>query len=544
MKGYLKTGALLVAAVIYVPLVIDCCMPGNGLHQATVALGGYGPDAFRPLGDFFLWDMLVRLIGWDLLGLGTLSMFGALVSLGLVAFLADRSARGGSSLSTGLVCAAFLVTPGFLRAATRPDPLMALLAVPLVGLVSLVWALTKSGHEPKARRILRKWWRISGSLLLAYGLLNFVCLESSALVEDSLHLLWFAVLGVFPHLFLVKRMRRRTISRRFQSWFFGIWIAALTISATVAAKSFNVGRMSGRLAERFIANAGEDSSVAADPALADICLWTLSAERRAAAVASRPVGLDRRFPSVGRYLPTVDLWRTNLAFFVAMDRDEPLRDYCQDIFRTCGDRLGRQLLDAGDLKGAWSVFRETLDKVDGKDDVAILGLCEAIERGHEADAVSLDWFGGKLLPFFSRMKIPERLAEDETETARAMQRAIRLGIFRGFVRSDLIGQNLLDLDLLLGDWESAAHDARSILSLDRQNVLANAVWGIVLARQGKSAESEYHFRLVVERAKFLRKQGADANLKSILRALKDIKGLEKGLQMEIKKIAEARKWQP
>lgn len=532
MKNYLKTVALLVAAVIYVPLVTDWFMPGNGLHQTTVALGGYGPDALRPLSDFFLWDQLVRLIGWDLLGLGTLSMFGALVSLGLVAFLADRAARGALSLPTGLVCAAFIVTPGFLRAATRPDPLMTLLAVPLVGFASLAWALTKSGHEPKSRRSLRKWCLVLGALLLTYGLLGFVCLDFSALTEDLLHLLWFAVLGVLPHFVLMKRMKRYAMFRRFQSWFFGIWIVALVLSATVAAKSFNVGRVSGRLAEQFIANAGGDPSIAADPVLADVYLWTLPADRRNAVTASS----SKKARSVERYLLTVDLWRTNLAFFVAMDRNEPLHDYCQFIFRTCGDRLGKQLLDADDLKGAWSVFRETLEKVDGKDDVAILGLCEAIERGYEADAASLDWFGRKLLPFFSRMKVPERLAEDETETVRAMQRAIRLGISRGFIRSDLIGQKLLDLDLLLGDWESAAHDARSILSLDRQNALANTVWGIVLRRQGKSAESEYYFRLAVERAKFLRKQGVDANLKSTLRLLKDIKGLEKGLQMEIDSI--------
>ena len=541
MKGYLKTVALLVAAVIYVPLVIDWFMPGNGLRQTTVVLGGYGPDALRPLSDFFIWDRLVRLIGWDLRGLGTLSMFWALVSLGIVAFLADRAARGVSSLSTGLLCAAFLATPGFLRAATRPDPLMALLAVPLAGLASIVWALTKSGHETKARRSLRKWWLVSGSLLLAYGLLSFVCLESSALVEDSLHLLWFSVLGILPHLFLTKHMRRHTMSRRFQIWFFGIWIAAIALSAVMAARSFDDGRASGRLAGQFIANAGEDPSIAADPALADICLWTLSAERRASAVAPRPAGLDRRLPSVGRYLPTVDLWRTNLAFFVAMDRNEPLHDYCQSVFRTCGERLGKQLLDVGDIKEAWTVFRETLDKVDGKDDVAILGLCEAIERGYEADPESLAWFGGKLLPFFSRMKIPERLAEDETETVRAMQRAIRLGMSRGFVRSVLIGQKLLDLDLLLEDWEFAERDARGVLSLDRQNALANTVQGIVLARQGNSAAAEYYFRLVVERTKFLKKQGVDVNLKSTLRAIKDLKGLERGLQTEIEKIAGAGK---
>ena len=537
MKGYLKTVTLLVAAIIYVPLVIDWLMPGNGLHQATVALGGYGPDALRPLGDFFLWDMLVRLIGWDLCGLGTLSMFGALVSLGLVAFLAGRASRGVSSLSTGLVCAAFLATPGFLRAATRPDPLMALLAVSLTGLASLVWALTKSGHERKSRRLLRRWWLVSGSLLLAYGLLNFICLESSALVEDSIHLLWFAVLGVLPHLFLAKRMRRYTMSRRSQAWFFGIWIAALAISAIVAAKSFNVGRVSGRLAEQFIENVGADRSIADDPVLADVYLWTLPTERRDAAVASRSAGLDRLPPSVEHYLPTADLWQAGLAGFVAMKGGEPHREYYRNVFRTCGDRLGKQLLDAGDLKGAWSVFWEIVNKVDGKDDVAIRGLCELLARGYEADAASLDWLGGRLPPFFSRMKIPERLTEDGTGTARTMQRAIRLGISRGFIRSDLIGQKLLDLDLLLGDWESAALDAQGVLSLDRQNALANAVWGIVLARQGNSAEAEYHFRLALDRAKFLRKQGVDANLKSTLRALKDLKGLERGLQMEIEKIA-------
>ena len=541
MKGYLKTVALLVAAVIYVPLVIDCCMPGNGLHQATVALGGYGPDALRPLSDFFLWDMLVRLIGWDLRGLGTLSMFWALVSLGFVAFLADRAARGVSSLSMGLVCAAFLATPGFLRAATRPDPLMALLAVPLAGLASLVWALAKSGHETKARRNLRKWWRIQGPLLLAYGLLSFVCLESSALVEDSLHLLWFAVLGVFPYLVLMKRMRRHMMSRRFQTWFFGVWIAAIALSAVMAARSFSVGRLSGRLAERFIANAGGDPSIAADPVLADVYLWTLPADRRAATVASRPAGSDRMPPSVERYLPTADLWQAGLAGFVVMKRGEPHREYYRDVFRTCGDRLGKQLLDAGDLKGSWSVFWETVNKVDGKDDVALLGLCELLARGYEADAVSLDWLGGRLPPFFSRMKIPERLTENGTETARAMQRAIRLGISRGFVRSDLIGQKLLDLDLLLVDWESAERDARDILSLDRQNALANAVWGTILNRQGNSAAAEYYFHLAVERAKFLKKQGDEANMKNTLRVLKDLNGLERGLQTEIEKIAETGK---
>ena len=537
MKRYLKTTALLAAAIIYVPLVIDWFMPGNGLHQSTVALGGYGPDALRPLSEFFLWDMLVRLIGWDLRGLGTLSLFWALVSLGLVASLADRATRGVPPLSTGLVCAAFIATPGFLRAATRPDPLMTLLAVPLAGLAFILRFRTRSGYETTGKRGRRKPWAVVCSLLLlTYGFLGFACLGASVLVEDAIHLLWFAALGLLPHLFLAKRVRRHAASRRFQVWFFGIWIAAIAVSADVAARSFAVGRASARLAENLIANIGEDRSIADDPALADIYLWTLPAERRDAAVASRPAGLNRLPPSVERYLPTVDLWNANLALFAAMKRNEPFHAYCQGLFRACGDRLGRRLIDAGDSKGAWSVFREVLDKVDGRDDVAILGLCELVTRGYEADPESMVWFGRKLLQFFIRMKIPERLAENGTETARATQRAIRLGISRGLVRSDLIGQRLLDLDLLLGDWESAERDAQDVLSLNCQNALANAVSGTVLSRQGKSAAAEYHFRLAVDRAKFSGQEDDPANLKSTLRLLKDVKGLEQGLQMEIEKL--------
>lgn len=538
MKDYLKTVALLVAAVIYVPLVVDCCVPGSGLHQATVALGGYGPDALRPLSEYALWDLLVRLIGWDLRGLGTLSMFGALVSLGLVAYIADRATRNASSLSTGLFCAAFLATPGFLRAATRPDPLMLLLAIPLTGIASLVWLLKKSGHKTTCKGSIRKWLLVLCSLLLlTYGFLNFICLAFSVLMEYALHLIWFAVLGGLPYLLLMRRMRRQTVSGPFRVWFFGLWIAAIAISATLAAKSFNVGRASSRLAEQFIANAGGDPAIAVDPALADVYFWTLPAERRNAAVASRPADLSRP-PSVERYLPTADLWHAGLISFVAMDRSEPHREYYQGVFRTSGDRLGKQLLDAGDLKGAWSVFWEVLNRVDGKDDVAILGLCELLARGYEADEAALDWLGGRLPPFFSRMKIPERLTEDEVETEKAMRRAIRLGISHGFVRLDRIGQKLLNLDLLLGDWESVERDVRGIFVLDRQNVLANAVWGTVLTRQGDPAAAEYHFRLALDRARFLKDADDAAHVRSTLRVLRGLKGIGQDLQKKITEIEE------
>ena len=499
MKGHLKTVALLVAALIYVPLVIDWLMPGSGLHLATVALGGYGSDALRPLSDLFLWDLLVRLIGWDLRGLGTLSMFWALVSLGLIAYSADRATRGVSPLSTGLVCAAFVVTPGFLRAATRPDPLMVILAVLLLGFAPLVWLLTKSGHETTAKRVLRRWWlTLCSLLLLVYGLLNFICLELSTLAEDSLHLLWFVLLGVLPYLVLVKRLKRHSASRRFKVWFLGIWITAITISAVVAARSFDVGRASGRLAEQLISNAGRDPSIANDPALSDVYLWTLPSDRRNEIIDWISRDGRRVQPDIERCFPTKDLWHTSWMSFVAMDRREPLWDHYRELFRTCGNRLGEHLLDSGDSKGAWIVYWEVLNGVDGECGVTILNLCGLIERGYEADPASREFLGRRLLRMFRELKTSGRLTGEEVKAAETMQRTIRASVSNKLIRPDQIGQKLLDLDLLLGDWESAERDAMRILSLDRRNVRALSVMGKVCGRRGGYAESERYLRRALE----------------------------------------------
>lgn len=494
MRQLVKTAALLVAAVVYVPLVIDWCMPGNGLHQATVALGGYGPDALRPFSCFFVWDPLVRLIGWNLHGLGMLSMFAALVSLGLIAYSADRIAYGNAPLSTGLVCAAFIVTPGFLQAATRPDPLMTLLVFPLIGLVILVHLLTEPGYAGTTERIRRNPLTVVCSLLfLAYGIFGFTCLGLETAVENGIRILWFAVLGILPHLFLVRRLQWRAVSRGFQFFFYGIWIAAITLSAVVAARSFNLGRASGHLAEQLIANAG-DSAVRMDAELADVYLWTLSSEQRGEVAGWISEGKSKARPDAECYFPTVDLWREALVRFKAMSRHEPHWNYYRRLLLTCGNRFGRRLLDAGDLKGAWSVFWDVLSGIDGEDGVAILNLCGLIERGQEADPASREILGRRLLWLFRGLKMSERLMEEKKATAKTVQRTIQSSIASGLVRLDQIGRKLLDLDLLLGDWESAERDAQGILFLDRQNIQANTVMGNVRGRQGNYSDSERYLR--------------------------------------------------
>lgn len=621
---FFKTAALFVAAVVYAPLVIDWCSSGSGLHQATVVLGGYGPE-MRPFSDFFLWDLLVRWIGWDLHGLGILSMVGALVTLGLIAYIANRITYGCASLSTGLVCAAFIATPGLLRAATRPDPLLVILIVPLAGLALFIWLLT--AYFPVEMTVTEKirrfpWVLVVSSLLLAYGIFESSCLGFAAGIEDTLHLLWFFVLGFLPHLYLDRRMRRRISSLRFLICYFGVWIAAIAISAIVAAKSFSIGRASGHLAKELIANAEGDRRIAADPALADVYLWTLPSARRDEIIEWISEDERRTKPDIERYFPTVDLWRESWVTFTAMGRREPFWDYYRWLFRTCGNRLGKRLLDAGDLKDSWTVFWEVLNRIDGEDDVAILNLCKLIERGYEADLASREKLSRRLLWFFRGLKMSERLTEENVKTAKAVQRTIQASIANKLVRPDQIGQKLLDLDLLLGDWESAERDAQDILILDRQDIRALAVMGTVCGRRGDYAESERYLRraletgkaddsvmndlaftlvcmghakealpmarslvrtdldnwnfretlalalihtgnleeggkelraaanlarrakipsraqirLAVDRAWLFKKLGDAENLKNTLRVLKNIKGLERGLQMEIEEI--------
>ena len=499
MRRIVKTAVLLLAAVVYVPLVIDWYTPGNGLHQATVALGGYGTDVVRPFTDFLLWDMLVRLIGWNLHGLGTLSMVAALIALGLVAYSANRIACGSSFLSTGLVSVAFVVTPGFLRAATRPDPLMVLLASPLIGIALLTYLLTEPGYGTAIERFRRNpWWVVCSLLFLAYGIFGFVCLGYSAFLENAIRVLWFVVLGVLPHLFLSRRLRCRVVSSAFLSWFFGCWIVAIAVSAILAEKSFALGRASGHLAQQLIANAEVDRRITADPALADVYLWTLPSDRRDEVIEWISKDKRQTKPDIERYLPTVDLWRGNWVTFTTMSRLEPSWDYYRRLFRICGDRLGKRLLDAGDLKGSWTVFWEVMNRVDGEDGVAILNLCGLIARGYEVDSAAREKLSRKLLWLFRGLKMSERLTEENRKTAKMVQRTIQASINNKLIRPDQIGRKLLDLDLLLGDWESAERDAQGILMLDRQNVKALAVMGNVCGRRGDYAESERYLRRALE----------------------------------------------
>ena len=504
MSRLVKTAALLVAALVYVPLVIDWCMPGQGLHQATVALGGYGP-APHPFGDFFLWDQMVRLIGWDLQGLGTLSMLGALISLGLIAYISDRITDGCASLSTGLVCAAFIATPGLLRAATRPDPLMVILIVPLAGLALLIWLLTAFFPiDMTATERIRRfpWILVVSSLLMAYGVFESSCLGFEAAAEDAVCLIWFFVLGVLPHLYLDRRMRWQLSSLRYLVCYFGIWAAAIAVSALLAARSFNYGRASGYLAGRFIANAEADRTIMADPALSDIYLWTLPSDRRSAVGSWWSSEDGRRIsPDIERYFPSVDAWRESWANFATMNRSEPFWDYYRWLFRTCGNRLGNRLLEGGDLKGAWTVFWEVLNRIDEEDGVAILNLCGLIERGYEADPSSREILSRRLLWLFRGLKMSERLTAEKAKTAKVVQRTIQASIANKLVRPDQIGQKLLDLDLLLGDWESAERDAQQILILDRRQVQALTVMGNVCGRRGEYAESERYFRRALETGK-------------------------------------------
>lgn len=598
----IRTAALLVAAAIYVPLVIDWCAPGSGLHQATLALGGYGTGG-NPFGKFFIWDWLVRLIGWRLGGLATLSMTGALASLALVVYIANRiimravhnahklqvrteEYAGVVVLSTALVAAAFIAVPGFLRAATRPGPLMVQLVFPLAGLALAVRLLTESDGKGLIEKVSDSPWSAVWSLILiVYGACSFLRFGRANIRMDAVPLLWFLVLGVLPLLALASLVRRRHLKhRRSQRWYLGVWAALIAVSLVVAVRSYDFGHDSNRMAGRIIANAEDCRAVVSDGVLDDLFLWMLPEKKRcillardrdqeygrelakwvkdefkeedlAFAAARGPRSLIdewlRRNPEDFRrtvrtsayYFPTVALWREACDDFVRMDGREPLKAYYRKLLGACGNALGCQLLEKGDAVGAWNLFWEILDRIDGENCATVINLCGLVGRGQTTEQMSRDKLARKCQQVFHRLKNPEQLiaaigmggrvyvdqktrerlearrraagerplSPSENEfvatvaaapkgrgAAELAQQAIHKGISGNLVRPDRIGQQLLGIDLYLGDWESAERDALEILRLDRHHVRATITMGTVCGRRGDYAEAEGYFRRVLK----------------------------------------------
>ena len=454
-------------------------------------------------------------------------MLGALVSLGLIAISVDmimvrtvfnvRFLRDANhelidvaSLSVVLVSAAFVVEPGLLRAATRPDPLMVVLVAPLLGVMLAVRILTEPSDAGLAQKAHDHPWMVQLLLLsLAYGGWCFIRLTPVLLLECLCHLLGFLVLGGLPLLLLTKILHRGIPRRRFQICYFGVWAAVITLVAVVSAWKFDRGWMSNRMAARILMNS-DGCAFTTDEMLNDLFVWMLKENRRFPVPewSCDQEGGKRVVATEARCFPTVGLWREALTYLAAMDDDEPLQDCYRKLLGICGNELGCQLIEKGRAGDAWILFWELLDKVDRGNYSAIMNLCGLVGGDHAQDPAAVKKLGREFLQMLVKAQTVDGLlaavgtggriyVDAETKDCGIME-LIRQVIYRlvscRAIQLSQVGRWMLEIDLHLGDWPAIERDALDILRLDGQHIFANTVMGKVCARRGDYLGSERYLR--------------------------------------------------
>ena len=257
----MKTAVIGLAATVFAPFVIDWVAPGAGTHCAVGALG----IGDRGLGirDWTVWGWLVGQIGKDVVGLGVLSMAGALVCVGLIAQIVgdmfDMAIRRGKQLGVqgagefaGLRNAAvvigalaFALTPGFLRAATRMGPLMPGLVAPLGALAILVWLLARGGDVVELVTRFKRCWYL---VLLVFILTGYSIWEwwpmKRVLLLEWRSFATFALVGMVPALTISAVMRMRWIvNRTALVCIFGAWALAVAALGLAAGLAFDRPRL-------------------------------------------------------------------------------------------------------------------------------------------------------------------------------------------------------------------------------------------------------------------------------------------------------------
>lgn len=469
---------MFVAAVLYIVLIADWCVPGYGLHLAAVVLGGHG-QVETPLSWFTPWGPLVRFIGWDVRGLGVLSAFGALCCVGLVSFMAEHILTAALNrakrlelrpdeflpqdvpLATALTALAFVLTPGFLRAATTVDPLLPLLAVFLFGLTILICLFIGLTEELTIRQLRAHGWMLAfGLLLMGSGLGMLLLIGRWGIFANLPAFSCFLLIGVLPfHAFAVLIRKRRLLSHRLQSLYLVCWSLAVAVSGTVALLSADQGKVASNFVGRIIAQEGDHRAIVSEGVLDDMFLFMLPSDKRLiayvrdrepaygrelskwvddVAIVDRADGEERiedlmfaaelgpkalvdewmQIDSNGCrstiltpafYFPTVESWSKACTEFGQVDPDEPLAGYIRHMLGACGNHLGCRALDAGDTRLAWQTFWEILDRVDTRNYTAIVNLYGMIQRGAAVTVETRKKLDNLLLSVRNRLKTSERL---------------------------------------------------------------------------------------------------------------------------------------
>lgn len=244
--------------------------------------------------------------------------------------------------------------------------------------------------------------------------------------------------------------------------------------------------------------------------------------------------------TVQNFFPTREKWDEACAMLAEMRVDEPFEPYLRLLLGKAGNELGCRMLKANDQKGAWSIFRAIVDTVEPKNYSAHINLLGMIQRGYAISKDEADELAKRRLELENELKTWERLARaaraggrlyadpeevaayekarkeaeakrelseeakafmatisaapNDPKSGKAAQEAIHKAIREGKVRIDLIGGQLITIDLALGDIESAEKDAIEVLRLNRHDPSANATLGALAGQRGDHERAERYLR--------------------------------------------------
>lgn len=475
-----KWAIIIVAAVLFLALSVDWVAPGSGALLAVEWLGGVR----QPSELFPLWGWLVRHAGRDIVALGWISLGAGLVCVWLVAMIfgsifgaAVRKARDGGSedearkylivenVAVLIAALSFALTPGLLRAATRVSPLMTSLA-PLLAIVAILISVLAGGTsscESKSKTVGERLRKAKGRLLLVVALIAYSAYElifaRRAFIEFAFPALWaYLAIGVLPAFVLAWCVRRRwLVTPKSLGFAFGAWTLAVLVMGIVnfTAGSIFRGRDANRLVARIIANSEESGkiAIASDGALDEFLFFMLPEKMRL-------ISMAREYdPAYGRELSDwVRASKTNLV---------------EDL--SFAAELGpRALIDE------WV----RLDESDFEASVAtVQNFFPTREKWDEACAMLAEMRVDEPFEPYLRLLL-----------GKAAQEAIHKAIREGKVRIDLIGGQLITIDLALGDIESAEKDAIEVLRHNRHDPSANATLGALAGQRGDHERAERYLR--------------------------------------------------
>ena len=499
---------------------------------------------------------------------------------------------------------AFAFTPGFLVAATHVSPLMVGLVPPLAAVALVAGVVCQ---RPRTGTKIDRLKKGKGRLVLAAGLIVYSAFEL-VLARRFVWVLafpavavWVSV-GVLPALVIAWCVRKRWIvGTKAQLGAFGVWTTAILVLGVmnVTMGTLGEGRAANRLVAQVIANAEAGGRIALvsdgmmdelfyfmlpekmklitlakdrDPAYGrELSAWVrdevekrggggqrnaedlvFAAELGPRALIDEWTKLDKAgfgtlVASTENFFPTSADWEVACGELKGMRPNEPLDGPLRHFLAVCGNGLGCTLIERGDLKSAWKVFKAIVERVEPKNYAAVLNLLGMVERGYTApkDDVSRfahsrrfieqglkDWThvvhaarsGGRLYVDLAEVAKFERerreqeakrelspeaqtfvaavaASRQDPQRGRVAQEAIHRAIRTGKVRADRIGGELIALDLALGDVENAEKDALNVLWLDRHDPTANAALGALAGMRGDYERAERYLQRAIATGK-------------------------------------------